>query len=113
MDSVSVVTRSSRTSIVRSKASSASMASSARLREEAKRAALEAKAASLKQSPAEKKELRINTALAVSNAIYEEYDAQDKSDAMNMHLDNASTQHSLGKKENTQEQAGPSTDPTL
>ena len=82
MDSVSMVTRSSG-SKSGSGRSNVSSALSACLKEEAKRAALEAKAAGLKQ-----------TALAMSNAkikIYEEYDAQEKGDIKDEYADTANT----------------------
>lgn len=117
MDSVSVVSRS-KASKAGSGRSGASSASSARLKEEATRAALEAKAATLKQKQAlvlkeaqlqaEKEELEIQTALAEANAkikVYEGYDAQEKGNAMNEYADGTHAQYTPVKKESRRGEA--------
>lgn len=98
LDSVSVVSKST-VSTSESACSCMSSASSAHLKEEASRAALGAKAAAQKkkerkkaltlkkaQLVAEKDQLKIQTALAVSNAkseVYEDYDISEASCGMN------------------------------
>ena len=112
-DSVSMVARSKV-----SKASSGRSTASARLKEEAKRAALEAKAASLKQKQAlalkeaqiqtEKEELEIQMALAEVNAkikIYEGFDAEEKGDAMNEYAAGTHTPYPSIKKESFRREA--------
>lgn len=110
LDSVSMVSRS-KASKASSGRSSASSASSARLKEEATRAALEAKAANLKQKQAlalkeaqlqaEKEELEVHSALAEVNAklkVYEGYDAQEKGDAMNEYAAGTHTPYTIKKQ---------------